>query len=161
MAKYKIGDRVRIMEEWGEGCAQNPDGLMDKWLGKVMTIRSVESHGYYTMEEDNGRWAWSENSLAGLSRDEKIVVTTDGKTVTAKKYLGKKLVGTGIAKCAPSDDFDFDTGARIALGRLLRDARAWGGEITPEKIEALREASRLLRNVAANFESIADDMQEG
>lgn len=160
MAKYKVGDRVRIVEKWNDGCCQNTDGLMDEWLGQTMTIKCIY-YGDYFMAEDNGSWVWNDSCIAGLVDDEKIVVTHDGKTVTAKKYLGKKLVGTGIARCAPVDAFDFDTGARIALGRLLRDARAWGGEITPEKIEALREASRLLRNVAANFESIADDMQEG
>lgn len=158
MAKYKVGDRVRIVEEWGEGCVQNSEGLMDKWLGKVMTIRSVESHRYYTMEEDNGRWAWSENSLAGLSRDEKIVVTTDGKNVTAKKYHGKKTVGTGIARCAPGDAFDFDTGARMALERLIGDGEtANSSEIS----KTLRETAKAFRIIAEGLDGISDDMRKG
>lgn len=160
MAKYKVGDRVRIVKEWNDGCCQNPEGLMDKWLGQTMTIKCIYYGGYF-MVEDNGSWVWRNSCIAGLATDEKIVVTHDGKTVTAKKYSGKKLVGTEIAKCAPSDAFDFDTSARIALGRLLSDTKAEGGEITPKKIEALREVARLLRSAAANFESIADDMQEG
>lgn len=70
--KYSVGDRVRIISKWGIGCHQNEDGEMDKWLGKVMTIREVdEEEEYYRMEEDveelygNG-WHWYEPSIAEL-----------------------------------------------------------------------------------------------
>ena len=50
--KYKVGNKVRIVCEWGEGCHQSPDGKMDKWLGKVMTIRYV-GELLYRMVEDS------------------------------------------------------------------------------------------------------------
>ena len=40
--KYKVGDKVRIVSNWGKGCHENSDGKMDKWLGKVMTIMCVD-----------------------------------------------------------------------------------------------------------------------
>ena len=40
MAKYKVGDKVRIVSERP---AENWNSEMDKWLGRVMTIRSDES----------------------------------------------------------------------------------------------------------------------
>ena len=49
---------------------------------------------------------------------EKIVITTDGKTTTAKLFKGKKLIKTAEAKCNPANTFDFGIGARIALDRL-------------------------------------------
>lgn len=74
MAKYKVGDRVRIVDEWGEGCNQNLEGLMDGWLGKVMTIRDTYLFGNYFnyfMEEDEGEWAWNDSCIVGLADCEK------------------------------------------------------------------------------------------
>ena len=39
LMKYKVGDKVRIIGKWIAGCNQNNEGKMDKWLGKVMTIK--------------------------------------------------------------------------------------------------------------------------
>lgn len=50
---------------------------------------------------------------------QKIVVTTDGKTVTAKAFDGKAVVKSAEAKCSPQDTFDFEKGAALALDRLL------------------------------------------
>lgn len=38
MEKYKVGDKVRIVDKWKDGCYQNLKGKMDKWLGKVMSF---------------------------------------------------------------------------------------------------------------------------
>ena len=48
----------------------------------------------------------------------KIVITTDGITTTAKLYDGKTVVKIATAKCSPDDEFNFETGARIAFDRL-------------------------------------------
>ena len=68
--KYHVGDKVRIIDSWSKGDdSQNHQGMMDKWLGKVMTINEVdfEEHCYY-MKEDAGElrhgklngWKWRE-----------------------------------------------------------------------------------------------------
>ena len=70
MAQYKVGDRVRIVSEWRNGCYQNPEGLMDRWLGKTMTIKSWDGTSYQ-MEEDAGDrgedcgWYWYPAAIAG------------------------------------------------------------------------------------------------
>jgi len=68
---YKVGDRVLIVPQWPVGAGQNPDGLMDHWLGQVMTIREVETSGvrpYYRMKEDKSEhigkgWFWFPNMI--------------------------------------------------------------------------------------------------
>ena len=198
MSKYKVGDKVRIVSEWGKGCRQNSDGKMDKWLGKTMTIRKVTPHDYYLMEEDKAErdgigWCWFDACIAGLANkfnvgerykvdydgipeagniieitgigkgyriyyktikgnhdryydkfDErsnfanslipvteqsdstkKIVITTDGKTTTAKMYDGKSCIKVSEARCCPSDAFDFQTGAEIAFNRLFEKSHFW------------------------------------
>lgn len=42
------GVKVKIVDEWEAGCGQNVDGLMDKYLGKIVTILDVD------VDEDNG-----------------------------------------------------------------------------------------------------------
>ena len=121
--KYKAGDKVRIVSKWGKGCHENADGKMDKWLGKVMTVRDVGITLYRMVEdiEDNewGGWAWTENCIAGLACENKIVITTDGAETLARLYDGKKVVKTATAKCSPDDKFSFETGAKIAFERLI------------------------------------------
>lgn len=126
--KYKIGDKVRIVDKWpkdGSAC-QNHEGQMDKWLGKVMTIREVRPTSYRMEEDKKDRgfflsgWAWNEACIAGLVRDkQKIIVTTDGKTTTAKLFNGKDLIKSAEAKCSSRDTFDFERGATLAVDRLL------------------------------------------
>ena len=121
--KYKAGDKVRIVSKWGEGCYQSSTGRMDKWLGKVMTVRDVGITLYRMVEdiEDNesGGWVWTENCIAGLACENKIVITTDGAETLARLYDGKKVVKTATAKCSPADKFSFETGAKIAFERLI------------------------------------------
>ena len=121
--KYKAGDKVRIVSKWGEGCCQSQTGRMDKWLGKVMTVRDVGITLYRMVEdiEDNesGGWAWTENCIAGLACENKIVITSDGEKTLARLYDGNKIIKTATAKCSPDDNFSFETGAKIAFERLI------------------------------------------
>ena len=122
--KYKVGDRVRIVSKWGDGCYQNDLGRMDKWLGKNMTIRAICFGRSYKMKEDvtewrGDGWLWNENCIAGLACENKIVITTDGTETLARLYDGKKIVKTATAKCSPDDNFSFETGAKIAFERLF------------------------------------------
>ncbi len=123
--KYKVGDKVRIVSEWGEDCGQDLNGEMDKWLGKVMTIRTVGSKGGdYRMQEDKTEyygfgWYWNENCIAGLACEKKIVITSDGEKTLARLCDGGKVVKTATAKCSPDDKFDFEVGATIAFNRLF------------------------------------------
>lgn len=69
--KYKIGDRVRIVSVRVPG--MNPKRKMDRWLGQVMTISAIGEFFddvYYEMKEDDGRWKWDNNMIAGLAEPE-------------------------------------------------------------------------------------------
>lgn len=67
--KYKPGDKVLIVSEWNGHTEENPEGRMDKYLGTVMTVRSVE-RDYYKMWEDRSDfkrdgWAWNRYCIVG------------------------------------------------------------------------------------------------
>lgn len=62
---YKPGDRVEIVGS-AIGESWNPDGRMDKWLGRTMTIDYIENDAYI-MKEDNGMWSWFPHMIKGLA----------------------------------------------------------------------------------------------
>ena len=121
--KYKVGDKVRIVSE-KTGPYWNSEGQMDKWLGKVMTIRKVGSV-CYEMKENDGEclgsgWFWYEHMIAGPAvQYPAIVTTTDGVTTTATLREGHKVLKTARAVCGQVDAFDQATGAKVALERLF------------------------------------------
>lgn len=130
--KYKVGDRVRVRHDLEAGEAYKQEGEacarciatpgMTALAGKVVTIAPNVYSGRYRVE--GNIYSWTDGMFEGLASASKIVVTTDGKTVTARLFAGKELVKTAEAKCSPQDAFVFETGAAIALDRLLdREAK--------------------------------------
>lgn len=121
--KYKAGDKVRVVPKRTK--YMNCDGLMDCYLGKIVTIESVnEILGIYNIEEDqegskrNG-WNWGEEMFTGLAFPQSIHITTDGVTTHAVLKEGKKVVRRAKAVCSPDDEFDLIKGAMLALARLI------------------------------------------
>lgn len=143
MGKYKVGDKVRIVDKWDPKGTQNKNGKMNKWLGQTMTVRNVLG-SYYEMDEDSGRWAWDLSTIAGLAEAEnKIVITTDGSTTTARLYDGKKVVKIASARCCEDDPFDFATGARIAFDRLIGEEAKDGVSVTEERKPQYKVGDRI------------------
>lgn len=78
---YKVGDKVKIVDKWVSGI-QNWQGKMDKWLGKVMTVRvtdAAEQKNIYLMEEDADDpylgWYWSADDIEG-----KVIEDTESES---------------------------------------------------------------------------------
>lgn len=122
MAKFKVGDKVEILDG---SKIKNYTGIftlpMKKYIGKTMEIAEINTHyegrTAYCMTETG--YVWDERGLKLVTdNDKKIVITTDGKTTIAKLYDGKNVIKTAEAKCCQTDKFDFNTGALIAFGRL-------------------------------------------
>lgn len=131
MAKYKCGDKVRIVSKRPQRC-WNP--YMDKHLGKTMTIikSGINAEGvYYCMEEDRddflGHWYWYEDMIAGLAEPEREPCTVelrfDGMITTATLKRGGKDVKTAEARCNPKDTYSRAEGARVAVERLFEKKR--------------------------------------
>ena len=131
MAKYKVGDKVRIVSERPQRC-WNP--YMDKHLGKTMTIIKSGINGegvYYCMEEDRddflGHWCWYEDMIAGLAEPEREPCTVelrfDGMITTATLKRGGRDVKTAEARCNPEDTYSRAEGARVAVERLFEKKR--------------------------------------
>ena len=117
----KVGDKVRIVSV-KKGDSWNSDGLMDKWLGKIMTVR--ENFGYkIKMVEDQKEWSngwnWYNGMIAEKVVNKEIHITVDGNKTIAVLKEGGKVVKRAEAKCNPEDEFNFEMGASIALKRVF------------------------------------------
>lgn len=69
MLKYKVGDKVRIVSERTKDVPWNSSGLMDKYLGTVMTIVEARRDSYYMLEDrgdPHGHWTWCDEMIEGL-----------------------------------------------------------------------------------------------
>lgn len=126
---YKVGDKVRIVDH--RTGPMNNFGKMDKWLGKVMTIRECLLSGYW-MEEDYGEnigygWCWDDDMISGLAEPEREPCTVelrfDGMITTATLKRGGRDVKTAEARCNPQDTYSRAEGARVAVERLFEKKR--------------------------------------
>ena len=139
MAKYKVGDKVRIVSErpWAFGF---PDDMV-KYLGKTLTVARVNAREYaessYRFEEavDNGYyWLFDERWIPGLAEPEREPCTVelrfDGMITTATLKRGGRDVKTAEARCNPEDTYSRAEGARVAVERLFEKKRK---EDKPEK----------------------------
>lgn len=144
--EFKVGDRVKVVKK-GEAPIYNNAIVGDvgkiiaegtkRWFVRFDIPRLHYHTGCGCCEPRHGYWC-TPDMLQDLSLDEKIIITTDGVTTTARRYIGKELQGTAEAKCSPSDTFDFEKGANLAFGRLI------GGTVIKLDTEALAKA---LKNV--------------
>ena len=92
-SKLKPGDKVQIVSKRVFG--MNVMGYMDKWLGKVMTVKERSVGGDIHMIEDQnecqGGWYWDKDMIeCKMPEAEKMIhiLTRGGKTIlqsTAKK----------------------------------------------------------------------------
>lgn len=135
MAKYKVGDKVRIVStprlaRW--------NSVMNKWLGETMTITSVNvnSNGeiFYRMAEDRGDfygcgWCWYADMISGLAESDReytVELRFDGMITTATLKRGGRDVKTAEARCNPKDTYSRAEGARVAVERLFAKKRKEG-----------------------------------
>lgn len=132
MAKYKCGDKVRIVSKSPQRY-WNPE--MGKWLGKTMTItgsgRNRDGETYYRMFEDRTFehiwWYWYEDMISGLAEPKQEPCTVelrfDGMITTATLKRGGRDVKTAEARCNPKDTYSRAEGARVAVERLFEKKR--------------------------------------
>lgn len=104
--EYNVGDKVLIVDKWvksyEDGGLQNCDGEMDKWLGKVMTVKTNKGT-YIHMEEDqhdegsfsDGGWFWYPEMIAGkfektndYKPGDKVLIVSEWNDKTNQSCLG-------------------------------------------------------------------------
>lgn len=141
--KFNIGDRVKV---------QGATGCTARYNGRVFTIKSVNPNGenafsetYYSVGEI---YVVKESELVPADNEQKIVITTDGKTTVAKLYNGDTVVKEAKADCSPEDKFDFTQGAKLAFERLTHTFKFEVG-----KMYAVGNSSVIIKITSAEHKS--------
>lgn len=123
--KFKVGDHVV-----GNGKAIVYGITREGWKGvvtKVISDRYIRVCADPNKPLSNAEFEVLADcfDLVKSSNRSKIVITTDGTTTTARLYEGKSVIKSAEAKCSADDEFDFKTGAALAVDRLLdREVKA-------------------------------------
>lgn len=118
MARFKVGDRVRVLD--GSGIEDYAGGWvspMVEYVGNVYTVVQIRPNGGYGLKDIP--FIYDERGLERAGNPGKIVITTDGRVTTAKLYRHGEPTRNAVAACSPEDTFDFATGAKLALDRLI------------------------------------------
>lgn len=117
MSKFKTGDKVVAKKGTPYNITTNG------WIGEVLSVDSES--GFMRVYDGSPKYSTTGFivdskyfDLLPKTTEEKIVVTANGKTTTAKLYNGKTVIKTAEAKCSPDDEFNFLTGAHLAVSRL-------------------------------------------
>lgn len=125
-----VGDKVRI-RQWDDmkkqfgitilgsiNCNCKFTEEMLPLCGKTATVRLIIGTEVLLTFNDcksifTDKWYFSTDMLEPVSKEETIVIKSDGKTVSA--HYGKYH---SVAKCSPEDKFDLFVGATLAIARL-------------------------------------------
>lgn len=144
MAKYKVGDKVRIVSEL-PASPRFADSMV-QYLGKTLTVSKVEEEtlgAIYRFKEAtypasvspimkiflpkaNGMWAFCEDWISGLAEQKKpadenlsVKIHFHGRLTVAELYKDGKVVKVENARCNPKDTYDRGEGAKLAVNRLF------------------------------------------
>lgn len=137
MAKYKVGDKVRIVSERPKDFAYADN--IGKYLGKTFIVSMVKWHplfgNLYSLEGaiiERGAcagpsWVFKESWISGLAEPEREPCTVelrfDGVITTATLKRSGRDVKTAEARCNPKDTYSRAEGARVAVERLFEKKR--------------------------------------
>ena len=110
---FKVGDRVIGNAKANERYCITSEG----WVGYV--VKKLLK-GYMVVSEYKGDPATFKvmQECFDLYHETKITITTDGKTTVATLYENGRPKKSATAKCSPDDEFNFLTGAKLAMERL-------------------------------------------
>lgn len=85
---FKVGDAVMVRHDLSEDRRYNGVGvcqdMVDDFAGATVTIRRLTGYEKYSIEEDKGRWTWTDDMLVDLQ-----------DTVIESKHSINKIPGYG------------------------------------------------------------------
>lgn len=125
--KFKVGDKVRIRKDLVVG--RTYGGITnysflsetDGHLG-IQTITHITNSGNCRLNK--ATFIYSEEMLEPVEEEitEKLVIYRNGSKTIAKYYKDNKTF-EAEAKCSPEDEYDFKTGAELAMNRVMDKAK--------------------------------------
>ena len=96
--ELRPGDRIKIVDAWVPGCNQNSNGLMDEYLGRILTVRNNCGSFIEVFEdsEDFGiGWSWYPNAIERVFKDSIDNLACDFDAASEEDFLNL-LQGTEV-----------------------------------------------------------------
>lgn len=124
MTKFKVGDIVKPKAEkalwtFGAHLAKILELEVLRTRGDFMDVRLKKATGEGKKYEQHIFEFVRQDNYNLVSRKQELHVTSDGTTTHAVLKEGGKVVKRARADCDPRDEFDFETGARLAIDRVF------------------------------------------
>lgn len=112
--KFSVGDIVVGKKSANEEYTITKEG----WKGEVISVLDEERIEVKSLKDHLGFFTVLSKHFDKDNCILRIEITSDGKETTAIQYDKDKVIAKAKAKCSPEDEFDFMTGAKLALERL-------------------------------------------
>lgn len=128
--KFEVGDRVsfnwagrkgtgKIVEtETGSG-----GGLILVKLEGALKGKGHDGNSHSKRQYETDDYYYFQPTSLTLIPEESIHITREDDTVHAVLKNGKNVVKRSKAVCNPDDEFDFETGAKLAMSRLFEEPK--------------------------------------
>lgn len=114
--RFKEGDKVRVKKFKKRPGYWNLDGEMDHLMGKVVEIEGLSPwKNCYNVYDSKHHYEWTFRETDLEPVNETIVIYSKDREVIA---LDKATGNKAIARCNPTDEYDFHVGAKLAFERL-------------------------------------------
>lgn len=115
--KFKVGDKVKVKTD-SDVCELArrygfPEENINR-IGEVVYLTPLDNWVIVRFQNSVAKWRVPVHFLK-LVKPEKIIIYRNGAEVVAENTATGK---TGVAKCNPADEFDFNIGAKLAFERL-------------------------------------------
>ena len=140
--KFKVGDIVKANEKSNKKyyvtCEKNGFiGKVTKIAGCGLGFIFVQGFEKRHKTLDDEGWRVQEDYfdlVQEQKRKQEIHIAVDGAKTIAVMKSGGKVVKRAEAKCNPSDEFDFKTGAELAVKRLFEEEKKEEPKCTDFKV---------------------------
>lgn len=136
--KFEVGDRVSF--DWngikGTGkIVETETGLLNSsilvQLSGELRGEGHDGNGHSKKKYATDDYYFFEPTSLTLIPEESIHITREDDTVHAVLKNGKNVVKRSKAVCSPDDEFDFETGAKLAMSRLFEGSKK---DLLPYKV---------------------------
>lgn len=166
MAKYKVGDKVRVRSDLEIGKMYEGEtfvGSMEVMKGGIVTIDSISSFGRYRIKEFG--YTWTDKMLESIFKAGDTTIEREREESTMKifkiksvKTINKKVVivefgngDTQKAVCMPEDTFDFEKGIEVCVMKHLLGKSAY--------YKALKDADKQIKALENNKKKAKADAE--
>lgn len=115
--KFKVGDKVKIKTNRDVSDLTRygfPEESI-KQIGEVVDLTPFDDLVIVCFQNSVAKWRVPTRFLK-LAKPEKIIIYRNGAEIIAKNTATGKA---GVARCNPADEFDFNTGVKLAFERLM------------------------------------------